>query len=178
MLRRSLSLLLIFCCLALRAQILKRPIQDKTVVLTFDDAPASQYSIVAPLLQKYGFGATFFVCEFPPNFADSSLYMNWRQIRELDKMGFDVASHTRSHAKVASLTKSQLMEELAHLERKCDSLAIETPVNFAYQGYSLSPLVVETLGEKVYTFARAGGRRPPLLSFERSPSAGSQLGDG
>ena len=49
------------------AQILKGPIPEKLVVLTFDDAPASQYDIVAPLLQEYGFGATFFVCEFPNN---------------------------------------------------------------------------------------------------------------
>ena len=41
------------------SQILKKQIPDKLVVFTFDDAPASHYSIVAPLLEKYGFGATF-----------------------------------------------------------------------------------------------------------------------
>ena len=30
-----------------------------TVVLTFDDSVASQATFVAPLLKKYGFGATF-----------------------------------------------------------------------------------------------------------------------
>lgn len=143
-----------------RAQILRQAIPDKTVVLTFDDAPASQYSVVAPLLKKYGLGATFFVCEFPPNYKDSTLYMNWRQIRELDKMGFEIASHTRSHAKVASLTKPQLIEELTYIETKCYSLGIAKPANFAYPGYSLSPLVVSTLNEQRYTFARAGGGRP------------------
>ena len=67
--------------------ILKKHIPDHLVVLTFDDATASQYSVVAPLLQKFGFGATFFICEFPPNFSDTSKYMNWRQIHELDRMG-------------------------------------------------------------------------------------------
>ncbi|MEQ9099812.1 MAG: polysaccharide deacetylase family protein [Imperialibacter sp.] len=146
--------------LPVKAQILKKPIEDKTVVLTFDDAPASQYSVVAPLLQQYGFDATFFVCEFPPNYKDSSLYMNWRQIRELDQMGFEIASHTRSHARVASLTKPQLIKELTYIETKCDSLGIAKPANFAYPGYSLSPLVVNTLDEQGYAFARAGGGRP------------------
>ena len=69
-----LLLLLPFLCFS---QIVKKDIEDKTVVLTFDDATASQYSVVAPLLKRYGFGATFFVCEFQPNFSDSSKYMNW-----------------------------------------------------------------------------------------------------
>ena len=34
-----------------RSQILKKEIPDKLVVLTFDDAPASQYAVVAPLLE-------------------------------------------------------------------------------------------------------------------------------
>jgi peptidoglycan-N-acetylglucosamine deacetylase len=160
MLRLSATIITLFCCLMAQAQILRQAIPDKTVVLTFDDAPASQYSVVAPLLQQYGFDATFFVCEFPPNYSDSTLYMNWRQIRGLDNMGFEVASHTRSHAKVASLTKPQLLEELTYIEAKCDSLEIAKPVNFAYPGYSLSPLVVNTLDEQGYAFARAGGGRP------------------
>ncbi len=141
-------------------QMLKKPIPDKMVVLTFDDAPASQYSVVVPLLKKYGFNATFFVCEFPPNYRDSSLYMNWRQIRELDRMGFEIASHTRSHARVAQLKKGELIEELKFVEDKCDSLGVSKPVNFAYPGYSLNELVVETLQEQGYIFARAGGSRP------------------
>jgi peptidoglycan-N-acetylglucosamine deacetylase len=75
-------------------------------------------------------------------------------------MGFEIASHTRSHAKVASLTKSQLIEELTYVENKCDSLGIIKPASFAYPGYSLSPLVVKTLDEQGYAFARAGGGRP------------------
>jgi len=37
------------------------PVPDKTVVLTFDDAVKSHLTVVAPVLKKYGFGATFFV---------------------------------------------------------------------------------------------------------------------
>lgn len=44
------------------AQVLE-PIPDKLVVLTFDDSKASHYTVVRPLLKKYGFGATFFITE-------------------------------------------------------------------------------------------------------------------
>lgn len=39
------------------------PVPDKLVVLTFDDSKASHYTVVRPLLKKYGFGATFFITE-------------------------------------------------------------------------------------------------------------------
>jgi len=141
------------------AQTIKKEIPDKIVVLTFDDAVISHYTFVAPLLKKYNFGATFYICEFPPNFNDNSKYMNWQQIQELDKMGFEIANHTRSHPPVASLSKEKLLEELDYIEAKCDSMQIPKPVTFAYPGYSLSPQVVEVLQEKGYLFARAGGSR-------------------
>jgi len=141
------------------AQILKKPIPDKLVVLTFDDAPASQYAVVAPMLKEFGFGATFFVCEFQPNFTDSTLYMNWRQIQELDKMGFEIANHTHTHANVSKLNQQEFNEQLTYIEQKCDSLDIAKPTNFAYPGYGLNSIALEYLQDKGYTFARAGGSR-------------------
>jgi len=141
------------------SQILKRDIPDKLVVLTFDDAPASHYSVVAPLLKQYGFDATFFVCEFPPNYADSTKYMNWRQIQELGKMGFEVANHTKSHAGIAKLPKEKFISELEYIEQKCDSLGLDIPVTFAYPGYSLNEQAFYVLEGKGYSFARAGGSR-------------------
>jgi peptidoglycan/xylan/chitin deacetylase (PgdA/CDA1 family) len=141
------------------SQILKQPIPDKLVVLTFDDAPASHYSFVAPLLKEFGFGATFFVCEFPPNHNDSILYMNWRQIKALDNMGFDVANHTQTHANVTNLSQTQFDQELTYIEKKCDSLGISSPTSFAYPGYGLNAEVLSFLDKKNYMFARAGGSR-------------------
>jgi len=141
------------------AGIVKKRIPDKLVVLTFDDATASQYSVVAPLLKEYGFGATFFVCEFPPNFADTNKYMNWRQIRELDQIGFEIANHTQNHPAVSKLSPDKFIEQLNYIERKCDSMKIDRPTTFAYPGYSLSLPVLDVLQKKGYLFARAGGSR-------------------
>lgn len=109
------------------AQILKKPIPNKTVVLTFDDAPASHYSHVAPLLKEKGFGATFFVCEFPPNHTDSTKYMNWRQMQALDRMGFEVANHTHTHAPVGKLPEEKIRWEMEYIENKMDSLKWNLP---------------------------------------------------
>lgn len=158
--KKLILILFVFSvALSLQAQILKKPIPDKLVVLTFDDAPASHYSVVAPLLKEFGFGGTFYVCEFQPNYADSTLYMNWRQIQALDKMGFEVANHTHTHADVSKLSHAEFNEQLAYIEDKCDSLGIAKPTNFAYPGYGLNAQALEFLKAKEYVFARAGGSR-------------------
>ncbi|HEY3839254.1 MAG TPA: polysaccharide deacetylase family protein, partial [Bryobacteraceae bacterium] len=73
------------------------PIPDRTVVLTFDDGVSSHATYAGPLLKTYGFPATFFVCEFPPDFSDKHKYMTWEQIRDLHRMGFEIGNHTLSH---------------------------------------------------------------------------------
>ena len=158
-------LLLVFTGLLVSAKSHKSRVPEKLVVLTFDDATASQYSIVAPLLKKFGFGATFFICEFPPNFADTSKYMNWRQIKQLELMGFEIANHTRLHKGPSKLTEDQFRSELEYIEHKCDSMKIAHPVTFAYPGYDLNIQAIELLKKKGYLFARAGGARPydPLV---------------
>jgi len=157
--RPILLLLLIALASSGFSGILKKSIPDRLIVLTFDDATASQYSVVAPLLKEFGFGGTFFICEFPPNFANTSKYMNWHQIRELDRMGFEIANHTRNHPSIGKLTDEKILEQLNYIERKCDSMGISKPTTFAYPGYSLSLPVLKLLQEKGYQFARAGGSR-------------------
>lgn len=155
-----LYILLSAASFEVNGQVIRIPIPDKLVVLTFDDAPVTHFTFVAPLLKKYGFGATFFVCEFPPNYADTTRYMTWKQIQALSRMGFDIGNHTRDHKHVNKLSKQQLNEELAYIEAKCDSLKISKPVTFAYPGYDTHPLAIETLQERGYDFARTGGDRP------------------
>ena len=56
-----LSVILVILCAG--PTLSRDPIPDRLVVLTFDDASKSHYTIARPLLKKYGFGATFFVTE-------------------------------------------------------------------------------------------------------------------
>lgn len=144
---------------SMRAQVLRRPVPDKVVVLTFDDAVRSQAVHVAPLLKKYGFGATFFVCEFPPDFQDKTKYMSWEQIRTLHEIGFEIGNHTRTHTHVNSMTRDQLIAELEYIENKCREYGIPKLVSFAYPGYDTDSLAITVLAEKKYRFARAGGSR-------------------
>jgi peptidoglycan/xylan/chitin deacetylase (PgdA/CDA1 family) len=138
-----------------------RPVPDRLVVLTFDDAALTHATYVAPLLRKYGFGATFFVCEFrEPSFADKTKYMSWAQIRQLHRWGFEIGSHTLTHRHVNKMTESELTAELDSLESRCRANHIPRPVTFAYPGYDTSPRALPVLRTKGYQLARTGGDRP------------------
>jgi peptidoglycan/xylan/chitin deacetylase (PgdA/CDA1 family) len=136
------------------------PVPDRLVVLTFDDAVRSHYTTVAPLLERYGFGATFFVTEFPqPPFSDTTLYMTWPQMAELSRRGFEVANHTWKHSHVDRVSRERLVEEVRYIEDKLASVGVPHPISFAYPAYVTTPAAAQTLRELGYVFARTGGNR-------------------
>ncbi len=143
------------------AQVVYKKIPDKLVVLTFDDAVLSHYTNVAPLLKKYHFGATFFVCEFVlPPFSDTTKYMTWQQIGKLNKMGFEIGNHTYHHTHVNKMNNQQLVDELTYIEQQCKNNGIKKSlVSFAYPGYDTHSSAIEVLKEKKYLFARGGWNR-------------------
>jgi len=132
----------------------------KIVVLTFDDAVKSQYTFVAPLLKKYHFNATFYVCEFPGMFGDTANSLDWREIKELSEMGFEIGNHTWHHRNLPGLSRDELDSELSYIEKKCDSLAIPTLHSFCYPAYHTDSAAIPVLIKHGYTTARTGGDRP------------------
>lgn len=135
----------------------KEPIPDKLVVLTFDDASLSHFTIVGPMLRKYGFGATFFITEgfdFKTNKED---YLTWEQIRQLHDDGFEIGNHTRDHLGISDKTVGRLAEQLEGITRQCEAHGIPRPVSFAWPGNVLTAAGFETLSRHGIRFARRGG---------------------
>lgn len=163
------------------AQILKKIIPDKLVVLSFDDAVLSHYTNVAPILKKYGFGATFFVTEFTaPPFSDKTKYMSWEQIGELGKMGFEIGNHTHHHTHVNSMDSLKFVSELAYIEQQTKRVGVRKKmISFAYPGYDAAPKSIRILESKGYEFARTGGDRPydPLKDHPLLIPSYSTIGD-
>lgn len=130
------------------------------VVLTFDDAEISHYNNVAPLLSKYGFDATFFVCEFPVRNSDEKKeYMTWSQIKDLHKKGFEIGNHTGHHKNVTKLTPENIDKEIAYVEEKCAEFKIPKPISFAYPGNRYDFISQSILKKRGYKYARAGGSK-------------------
>jgi peptidoglycan/xylan/chitin deacetylase (PgdA/CDA1 family) len=154
--RRLFVLLFGFFLSAASAAALE-PIPDKLVVLTFDDASKSHFTVARPLLKKHGFGATFFVTEgfdFPTNRRD---YMSWQEIAQLHRDGFEIGNHTRDHLGITDKTVRDLAAQLRGINDRCKEHGIPTPVSFAYPGNALSKAALPILKEHGIRFARRGG---------------------
>lgn len=154
---------------------------DKLVVLTFDDSVASHATVVAPLLKKFGFGATFFITEGFDFATNKTQYMTWEQIKGLHDAGFEIGNHTRHHKGVTGQKSEDLNADIAYIEDQCAAHGIPRPTSFCYPGYTSSAAAVEVLRARGYRFARAGGAQAfdpakdePLLmpqAFDSKPEA-------
>jgi len=132
------------------------PIPDRLVVLTFDDGNKSDIDFVAPLLKRYGFGATFFVSDCEWFRKDKRTYMTWEDVRKLHSMGFEVGNHTRSHPNLTRLSAEEIAAEVEYIEQLHRQHGLPHPKSFCYPGYQVNGTVVEVLSRKGYHFARRG----------------------
>lgn len=149
---------LVFASLLAATELLAlEPVPEKLVVLTFDDSAKSHFTIVRPVLKKYGFGATFFITEgfdFKTNKTD---YMSWEEIAQLHRDGFEIGNHTRDHLGITDKTVSRLSEQLEAISQQCKQHGITKPVSFAYPGNATTPAAFSILSDHGIKLARRGG---------------------
>ncbi len=77
----------------------EEPLPRKPVMITIDDGYKSAKTIAAPLLQKYGYPATFFI--YTDFIGGGRNALTWNEVRELRAMGFDVQGHSKTHSNLA-----------------------------------------------------------------------------
>jgi len=136
----------------------RQAIPEKLVVLTFDDACKSDVEYVAPLLKRYGFGATFFITEAYKHRQgwNEKNYLTGQDVKKIHDAGFEIGNHTRSHPNVARLSKDKIRTEIEYIEQRCKEYGIAVPKTFCYPGFQYGRDAVEVLREKGYLFARRG----------------------
>jgi peptidoglycan/xylan/chitin deacetylase (PgdA/CDA1 family) len=84
------------------------PVPDKLIVLTFADGLETHATVYAPVLKRYGFGATFFLTESlgftKGNERTPFRFMTWEQIRKLHKDAFEIGNHSGQHKMADNLS--------------------------------------------------------------------------
>ena len=80
--------------------------KDKFVIINFDDSHQSDYTYAKPILDKYGFKATFFeVCDWvEEGYHDLDISITWQQIAALQQDGMDIEAHTMTHPNLNDLS--------------------------------------------------------------------------
>jgi peptidoglycan/xylan/chitin deacetylase (PgdA/CDA1 family) len=80
----------------------------KPVMITFDDGMTSHGEIAAPILQKKGFKAVFFI---PVALVGQKGHMGWDELKILHRHGFEIGSHGLRHIALTGLPETELKEE-------------------------------------------------------------------
>jgi peptidoglycan/xylan/chitin deacetylase (PgdA/CDA1 family) len=130
----------------------------KVVILSFDDNRKGDFTYAKPILDKYGFKATFFI--ICGKTTDKGA-MNWQEIASMQSDGMDIESHTMTHKHLNHLSASALNFEIAGSKQCLASHGYNT-TSFAYpydEGAD-NVTVVNTVA-KYYDLARTGSE--PLM---------------
>lgn len=94
-----------------------KTIPDKPVVITVDDGHKSVYTVMAPLVKKYGIPVTLFI--YPSAISNAKYAMTWEQLWELEAtMLFRVESHTYWHPHFKEEKKKLSADEYARFVNK------------------------------------------------------------
>ncbi len=135
---------------------------NKAVILTFDDGYRSQYTNAKPILDKYGYKATFYiVC----NYIENNGRLKWEDITALHKEGYDIGSHTMNHADLSQTSKKETQYEIAESKQCLLNHGIN-PTSFAYpfNGGTDEAAVVNTVA-KYYDIARTARSAPEPIMY-------------
>ncbi len=96
----------------------------RPIVITFDDGHLNNYSTAFPIMQKYGFTGVLYIVG---NYIGAENYMNAGQIKEMAAAGWEVGSHSMSHADLNSLDPERQRYEVVE-SRKLLEETLGVPV--------------------------------------------------
>ena len=134
---------------------------DKVVILTFDDNRKGDFTYAKPILDKYGFKATFFIiCNETTNKGS----MNWQDIAAMQRDGMDIQSHTMNHRHLNHLSATALQYEIGGSKQCIDSHGYNvTSFAYPYNEGSNNATVVNEVA-KYYDMGRSGNE--PLMFLD------------
>lgn len=121
---------------------------DKRVVITFDDGFMGNFTYAFPILKEYNFRATIFIIV---NQVASAHYLNWDQLKEIQRHGFSIQSHTMTHRPLEELTSEEVFYELS-MSKKIIEEKLEQPVQYLSLPHgSFHPNLLQIAREIGYT---------------------------
>jgi peptidoglycan/xylan/chitin deacetylase (PgdA/CDA1 family) len=145
---------------------------ERCVVLTFDDLYQNNYSVAYPVLKAHGFTATLFA---PTGFIalpggrrhlNGRPCMNWAEVEEMHRHGFEFGSHTVDHIILHTADCAEIVRQLQRSKRQLeDKLGREvTSFSYPYAFPEADPRFVAGLGDML---AEAGYTRGVTTTIGR-----------
>ncbi|MBN8507169.1 MAG: polysaccharide deacetylase family protein [Burkholderiales bacterium] len=154
-----------------------RPVPERSAVITFDDGTACTHEQALPVLKRFGFPATVFVVsgliggrnEWMTRLGHPERRMlTAGQLRELDREGVTIGSHTVNHVRLAGLDGARLGAELVESRQQLEDILGKPVLHFAFPYGSRDASATRAVREAGYESActtRAGLNRPGADPF-------------
>jgi peptidoglycan/xylan/chitin deacetylase (PgdA/CDA1 family) len=131
---------------------------SKVVILTFGDTYKSQFTTAKPILDKYGFKASFFItCSYAEDQKNQTQHLNWNDILALQEDGQDIESKGMTPVGLNNLSSKALDFETAGSKQCLENNGIDSPNIFAakYGNVWNNRTVIDAIS-KYYNFADNG----------------------
>ncbi|MDQ3937838.1 MAG: polysaccharide deacetylase family protein [Chloroflexota bacterium] len=102
---------------------------QRRFVVTVDDSSAFGYTNAAPILERLGMRATFFVVV---GLAGKAQALSFGQMRDLVSRGHAIGNHTMAHVDLVGRSQKSLFHQVEYAQRVLDSELGFRPRTFAY----------------------------------------------
>jgi peptidoglycan/xylan/chitin deacetylase (PgdA/CDA1 family) len=144
------------------------------VIIAFDDAWKSQFTSAKPILDRFGFKASYFiVCNYVGKNPER---MTWNDVQTLERQGHDIESHSMNHIPLNDLSQQQLNYEIGQSKQCIINHSVSPNINnnndisiFAYP-YDIGHnniTVINTVA-KYYQLGRTGDKPLAFLNCNLS----------
>jgi peptidoglycan/xylan/chitin deacetylase (PgdA/CDA1 family) len=147
------------------AEVVQRRNTERGVALTFDDGSDDALRVVLPELRRRSMRATFFLIT---GLVGTPGYLTWDGVRELEKAGMAIGSHTVHHARLPDLPEDRAREELVGSREELERRLGHRVDLLAYPYNSLRAATVRLAESAGYRIAAAGpahGGSDPLRLY-------------
>ena len=131
----------------------KFTLPEKPIVLTFDDGYDDNYTNLLPLLEERGMKAVVFMVT---NDIGRPGYLTWEQLRDMEKRGIELGSHTANHQPLTTLDENKREEELKLSKLLMEWNGLKTIFSFSYPNGAYDEKLPPLLKENEYLAAVTG----------------------